>query len=434
MISHKIINLAENKKRPDGYDLGIIEINIKKRQTIFDYIKMSPNVLSVFVEECGQSFPANPKKEIIDCLVFSNRYGNYIIKNQYDDDELFNHIKTLGNNRYPYSITREYEAVKHLSKFKDSVTIDYSNIINDSDYASWIKYSFGIEFETSMGFIPEEKCFSSGLVPLRDGSISGTEYSTIVLGKGCKYSLDLLQQQLSLLKKYSVFNKECALHIHMGGFPVDEKAIFILHFVEYLLERSNYNGIIPRYSFHTSKYKKNCKDYCRKIDLFHSFDTLYEYFACQKYYGDLTQPHPNDVSKEHKWQISTRYYGLNLINMLCYNGPKTVEFRFLRPTFNYRKIRLWIMIFNAILLYTEELFKIYKNSSYSRIISGLSDIQSEITLINIIRNIYGDDPKIEFQLLNDMKILKEIVRLQEINNDYCGQSVDIENMILEDII
>ena len=40
--------------------------------------------------------------------------------------------------------------------------------------------------------------------------------------------------------------------------------------------------------------------------------------------------------------------------MLCYEGPKTIEFRFLRPTFNFTKVYTWLLVFNAILKTAEE--------------------------------------------------------------------------------
>ena len=77
----------------------------------------------------------------------------------------------------------------------------------------------GFEFETSAGIIPEEIALRDGLVPLRDGSISGLEYSSVVLTPD-NDGLSLLKQQLETLRQYTSFNKECALHIHFGKFPM----------------------------------------------------------------------------------------------------------------------------------------------------------------------------------------------------------------------
>ena len=50
------------------------------------------------------------------------------------------------------------------------------------------------------------------------------------------------------------------------------------------------------------------------------------------------------------------YYWCNFINALCYRVNKTIEFRFLRPTYNFKKILLWLYIFNGILKYAEEYY------------------------------------------------------------------------------
>lgn len=431
MTSFNVDNRTSDKRCPKNYTIGVIEIDSKKELVILDFIKISTQNIRVLVNQYEASLPAIPDESIISNVVFSNYFGEYIIKGEYSEKELINYIYTLGNNRYPYSFAREYEAIRHFDLFKNSARIVSKDIVDDSYITSNIKYSFGLEFETSMGFIPEEECFINGLIPLRDGSITGTEYSTIVLNsKDNAFSTNLLQQQLLSLREHCIFNKECALHIHMGGYPVNPKAIFILHLIERMLEGSLYDYCLPAYSFNTSKYKRNGKDYCQKIKMFYSFDDLYKYYVKQEYYGDLTQPHPNDTTRERKWQIDTRYFSMNLINMLCYDGPKTVEFRFLRPTWNYRKIRFWLLTFNAVLLYSENLFNILKNKEYSSIVEYF--ISRPISLDKIFKSVYNKD--ICSILLKEVALLQSVVFLQKVNNDYCGQSIDIENKIFKDII
>ena len=60
----------------------------------------------------------------------------------------------------------------------------------DSKYQGEIKLSPSVK----IGYIPQEICYRDGLIPLRDGSISGLEYSTVIL-KGNK-GINLLQQQV----------------------------------------------------------------------------------------------------------------------------------------------------------------------------------------------------------------------------------------------
>ena len=49
----------------------------------------------------------------------------------------------------------------------------------------------------SKGYVPENKCFENGLIPLRDGSITGLEYSTVVLeGKQGINTLNYLKKNI----------------------------------------------------------------------------------------------------------------------------------------------------------------------------------------------------------------------------------------------
>ena len=408
---------------------GIKEIDFVKKIVGIGHIPRNPKNIVVYLRSVDQTYYALP--EFKDKMFFDQERGVYCLKEEFSDREIESATSCLGHDRYPYLITREYEAVRHLDEFKGAEVVDDKRIIDDRIITSQIKYTFGLEFETSMGFIPEELCFKNGLVPLRDGSISGTEYSTIVLSNkhGAVFGTELLQQQLLLLRERCYFNKECALHIHMGGFPVEPKAIYILHIIEKKLEDSLYEGILPRLSFQTSRYKKNGKDYCMRLPDFYSFNDLFKYYTAMNYMGSLSQPHPSDTAREQKWRIATRYFGLNLINMLCYSGPKTVEFRFLRPTFNYRKIRLWLLIFNAILQFSERLYRAYGNLSDAEIYKLIN--RSDVSLITIL-SIYDD--KLRDKILSDCHRLTKVVEMQQINDDFCGQMVDLEEKLFKDII
>lgn len=429
MISFKIKNNSPDTVLKKNEVLAITKIDEIKRVVEFSNVPKSPKNLIISVD--GNSFEGI--ESLKDQLFFDGTSGSYRIKAAYSPKEIKMMSNKLGHDRYPYLITREYEAVKHLSEFKDAQVLYRGNIVNDRAVTEKIKYTFGLEFETSMGFIPQELCFKNGLVPLRDGSITGVEYSTIVLSNKPHekiYGTELLQQQLLELREKCFFNKECALHIHLGGFPVEPKALYILHLVENRLESANFNGIIPKLSFMTSRYKRNGKDYCMKLPEFYSFNDMFKYYTGMNFLGSLEQPHPNDTTREQKWRILTRYYGLNFINMLCYSGPKTVEFRFLRPTFNYRKIRLWLLIFNAILQVSEQLYEKLKDDTDVSIYKKITG--SSIDLESVISSVY--DPVLRDRIYEDCELLKYIVNLQEVNGDYCGDRVDIENRLFEDIL
>lgn len=354
-------------------------------------------------------------------VVYANYLGKYVYKHSYSINDLQNITTRFGRGNFPYSFNREYEAANCLELFNNR-----QRLINEQvsyNLSKYFKYSFGVEFETYAGYVPENECFRDGLIPLRDGSLEGgIEYSTIVLQGN--FGLNLLNQQIDTLQKYTAFNKECSLHFHFGNFPVNDKCIWALYLVWNQVVH-NIQGALPAYTFKTSEYKRSGKDYCKHLPQFNSFFDLYFGLTGQKYFGNLYQVHPKDPDKRAKWNINTRYFDLNLINILCYKGPKTVEFRFLRPTYNKHKIWFWLYVLNAVMLTAEKL---------GQSCDSLQDIypkalQMDFSLQSILFSIY--DREIANKLMNDFRTLQSIVNIQNDLNDYIGERVDVEDRLFD---
>lgn len=107
------------------------------------------------------------------------------------------------------------------------------------------------------------------------------------------------------MKRYTNFNKECSLHIHFCNFPLDPDKMFRLYRLCKILENS-ISKIVPAYTFCSGHYKDNGKDYCNELPSYRIFNQMYEYLVGRKFFGDFTQPHPNDIRREAKWRIPTR--------------------------------------------------------------------------------------------------------------------------------
>lgn len=393
----------------------------------FGYFKRSPsNIVIKDSEGLGEYVLGISYKVLSKYYTWSNNQGAYIYNKDIEFSKL-THTLLKGQGEFPYFIPKKYEAIESFNIFQDA-----QKVLEDVDYplSKVLNYTIGLEFETSMGYIPQELCFRDGLIPLRDGSISGIEYSTVIL-EGNK-GLNLLKQQCDTLKKYTTFNKECALHIHFGNFPVDEVSIFALYCVWYLVERNllSYN-YVPNYTFKTEKYKHNGKSYCKMMNIYADFEDMYEVMTGDPYMGCLYQPHPSDLEGRAKWNIKSRYYSLNLINMICYNKAKTVEFRFLRPTFNYRKITLWIYILNAVLEYAKVIAKEWSKSHYSCInmTEGMLNYVGKLdtTIQGIIKAVY-DEPLVS-SLYKETDLLKIATALQTQNGDFYGRDTYLEDEI-----
>lgn len=355
---------------------------------------------------------------------WNNRLGAYYKTSE--DSLTDKYIYGMGD--FPYSFRREYGAKKNSKLFKNAQTVTSKE---RNTLAPYLKYSVGLEFETSGGYIPQHECFKNGLIPLRDGSISGIEYATTVLksNKG----LNLLKQQVECLKNYTIFNKECSLHMHFGGFPLTREFLYTAYTLFVILAKNVLPTYIPAHSFETSKYKANGKNYCSIPPLFNSFEELYEYFTETKYLGSLTQAHHRDLRGESKWNIPTRYKALNIINAICYKGPKTLEFRFLRPTYNYNVIVLWIAIFNAILQYAEHVVKLNysENCDYAK-----ADYKVYLLLRNQPYFLLNDalsytyPAKVCSEIKTQLKLLQIATQNQYNNNDYCGRDVEFVDKVM----
>lgn len=411
-MSRYVVNAIDGKLlySSDAYH---VLFDVRGTTPLYGYIPANEDLVSrmLFWDKIYHRF--------VEVLVYIKNFeGRYIVSSFTDkklyregipEEILFQHRNRLGINLYPYDFHREYEAINHFDIFKGNQQILNMRKFKLSHY---IKYTFGLEFETSLGAIPEKICFRDGLIPLRDGSITGVEYSTIVLKRNP--GLSLLEQQINTLKEYTVFNKDCSLHVHIGGFPLIPDVIFRIYQTCYLLE-NEIQTLIPEYSFQTCRYKTNGKDYCKKLKVFSSFDEMYYSLVGISYKGRLDIPHPRDVDRGHKWMISSRYYWLNVINALCYSVNKTVEFRFLRPTYNFRKILLWLYIFGAIV-------KFAKDSAYI-------DMYSKLDLKTVLKRVYP--PDLVKSLMDGINRLRIVTQMQHDNGDLIGEQTVFEDRLFK---
>lgn len=351
-------------------------------------------------------------------VIYSNLLGD-VVKVLTKKDRL-KHEKTFGNGRFPYNnISREYEADINIKNVGDEFNADAFDCV-DPD-GKYVNHSFGVEIETAAGYIPEEQCFDYGLIPLRDGSITGIEYATMPLGPG--NGLSILKEQLKLLKTHTIGNKECSIHVHIGGFPVNPSVIFSIYKIWRTLQSTLENTIIPVYSYHTENFKANGKNYCAKLPLFNTFNEMYEYFVGCPYLGSLYQPHPRDIEKKAKWNIKSRYHNLNFINALCYNSAKTIEFRFITHTYSYEKIKFFIMLFNAIVNIAELMANKYTLEELEK------SVLNDITIDNLL-NIYPRE--VRNRLKDTISKLMIVINNQNVVGDYYGGRIDLEQRVFKD--
>lgn len=301
-----------------------------------------------------------------------------------------------------------------LQEYKYSLPYDSSGIINEnlekynSEYNPEIlpninKYSkllgdltFGLEFETTRGFIPKRILDNFGLIPLRDGSISGIEYVTVPMSgeKGLQCSYDILK---SLEERTKYDDNSCSLHLHIGNIPRTKE--FILAFMKlamfvqdemfsmfpiykkynFSLKNKNYSAPLPSFEI-----LSQLDSVINSDNLNHNFGVLYKHlsmgqdFKAVDFDLNKVKSHPADPSGQHKWQVKTRYYMMNIIPLI-FGNKKTIEFRIHTPTYEVNKIIPFILMNSMLVNFAiEHQNSILSNSRFFINLDIFSIISSKI--------------------------------------------------------
>jgi hypothetical protein len=279
-------------------------------------------------------------------------------------------------------------------------------------------YTYGIEFETERGFIPEKYLERYGLIPCRDGSITGFEYATVPL-KG-ELGIQAIKAQCTLLANFCACSYNESMHIHIGGYPRTKRCIAALFRLGQLLEKEVYS-MFPYYYANTAKFKK--KSYCGPLPKMGIGNTTGTSIFAELFYW-LTNgircgtklpigSHPMDLRNDHKWDVSPRYVWLNTIPLI-WGGRDTIEFRCHTPTLNSQKVINWLFITVAILKYakkhaTELVTVPLDQLSHTKINLGTIINEAYPSYISTILDKYIDNRKDHFDAKNDEVGEKEIV-------------------------
>ena len=377
-------------------------VYIDENYAEFGYFRQSPENIKILYE--GNLVYGISYEALKDHLGFDYAKGWYIIGK--DTNQA---VFPYGRDNFPYNL----DSCIYNAKFEEQLfkgKQKYENII-DFNYIDEMPYSFGLEFETAGGYLPQHKLYELGLIPLRDGSITGIEYTTVVLQNNL--GVNLLKQQMEALNKTTIFDKDCSLHIHFGGFKLKESTLLLAN---NLFSNSDIIRYVPTYTFDTTSYKTNKnKNYCSFNPRFKSFEEMYYHLVSRPFFGDFYQPHPGDKQGTRKWNIGSRYKAVNFINALCYNGPKTIEFRILRPSYNFDKVLGWLFVFAAFIKAAEST-------------SGNTGYRGAIQIKNLVKTVYSSE--LAAILCDFLDKCSHIVDAQNSVNDYFGMRVDIDDKII----
>lgn len=391
-------NTTKNRWEEDSRTLYKGIVYIDSLYIEYGYFNITPNCVPIYIDENVKYID-----NINHCgvpIYWRNSDCYYVIDKNIQNDLII-------NSKYTF-----YYPIKKCYNFSKLDLVPKRVNLDIDERALYIKqFTFGLEYETSGGNIPWLDCLSTNLVPLYDGSITGHEYVTFPL---TYKDLNIIKQHVQLLDQYTSYNHNCSMHIHFGRFPINFNKIEQLY-KSWKVFQWVIGDYIPVDSYYVERYKDNHKPYNKPYPRNISFNSFYENTTGNVYQDDKSfyLPNQNDINEERKWQVSGRYYNMNLMHLISGDKHKTVEFRFLRPTTNISEIKWYIFILAAFLNYVVRTDNIaYKN----------------ITLSKVLEFTYPKD--IVLKLQDEGLKLYRLKKVQQINNDTPGIRKQLKNLYL----
>ena len=243
-----------------------------------------------------------------------------------------------------------------------------------------LKYTYGIEIETSAGIIPNSILNTLGIEAVGDGSIGSAEYVTPPLHGDI--GVGKLNNLMRQIREYTLVDDRCAIHIHIGGVNPKEYGTstteikFDYKFAIKLISlcahiESDIFSILPA---NRSPFFRHCHSILRwrGINKDNWRPMLGSYvFGPEEKWGTPTNPfnynmfnyeygkgnYSKDSSTGTRWP-SGRYKWLNLTNAYSRSNFSTVEFRVFSGTTNPHKVYCYLLISLAIVKYAESIMKI----------------------------------------------------------------------------
>jgi hypothetical protein len=288
-------------------------------------IKYSSNTVNIYNHMDGNIYPICYSRIV-------NNLHEFIINNKVYHNIVYNHLRKQGKPANKIYEIKDYN-------FKEEVALTSLNVLDLPEF------TLGLELETSSSAIPKEEMEKIGFASLYDGSITGPEYTSVILDFS---KLHYVHRAMQLLKRMSTYDKYCSLHIHFGNILYsDDNLLAIYNLYQRLQDELNYI-IAPfrkDYKYLASKDKDHCKNLPKLLN--NNVNDILQLF------------HLNDVgnledyrNSRDKWNLKGRYFNINFINYIC-NKPesKTVEIRPLQMTTNFDYFLTFLLVNYCIINY-----------------------------------------------------------------------------------
>jgi len=263
-------------------------------------------------------------------------------------------------NLLPYNFkTLQEQASENYKSFKIK-NDEECNLLYQIAPHLFDKYTFGIELETTRGLIPMSVYRNLGVMPVRDGSISGLEYVTIPLNG--KKGVAAFKEIIESIIKYTDSNYTCSMHVHVGGIPRTMEFIVAMFKFGYYFQENIFQ-LFPSYKRVNDGIKKQC--YTAPLDSLLMASLNFKSTGIEKIKEDYQsivyalsgnhvdfekfveldkiQAHPSDPQESAKWYMKERYKWLNIIPLI-FTNKKTIEYRIFTVPDNFEKAFLFLLI------------------------------------------------------------------------------------------
>jgi len=413
-IIEKILNIDKNKNviAEDGNVYHISKVNgiIYKQKGKFitkyftDVYKIYENVLSTLNNNLFLSIYLNNfdwqsfvphisetefgarlyfiDKEIISLFNLSNRGHWYLLKSNKERAYDFKNKKRKNNiGMQINSLYLEREAKRKGESLRSELKTKNELGVTSRTYVAseGLKYSFGVELETSKGCVNLQDYFINklNLSSLRDGSVEGSEYVTGIL-KGDS-GFNQLYRTTTVLNRQNKVDKTCGMHVHIGGANFNKAFSVYAHILSEKIEESMFSIVAKTRrgnSYCGDVIKLGLEDIIKKYGASYGVEIAYEELFKAMTYGKKPTATYNKKNNHHYGRYcgkyndiddedNFRYKWVNLIpcNFNVRNTPHpkhgynknadTIEFRFHSGTLNYTKIKNFTLICMAFVNYVE---------------------------------------------------------------------------------
>lgn len=356
------------KDSGDCYQINNIFYTIEKKRIVWDYLlkryvlktstfegvvdsklnigsfSNEANVITLYINEV-KKLPCMSKDIALELNYIEGSFGIWYNPKYYTYSQIF--PRRIVDSNYKNSLQYNFKGYldsckKNYAAFKITENSDAEELYALAPHL-FDKYSFGIELETTKGLIPDSLYKNLGVMPVRDGSISGLEYVTIPLqGKKGVYAF---KQIMEYVIRYTDSNYTCSMHVHVGGVPRTMEFIVAMFKFGYYFQEHLY-PIFPGYKRINDGIKRQCytapldsllmsslnfksdtteklkEDYQKIVSVLSGHHDLFTKFV------DLEniQSHPSDPQENAKWHMKERYKWLNIIP-LVFTNKQTTEYR-----------------------------------------------------------------------------------------------------------